>query len=104
MIIRKIGAVGGLARRKSLSGITSIFKDKNKDKDKDKDNEDDLTPPGAGKEKKKKNDKVAVVIDPRLSKVLRPHQVEGVKVRITPLSTLLNHPILRSSCTNARRG
>ncbi|GBE82171.1 DNA repair protein, SNF2 family [Sparassis latifolia] len=33
---------------------------------------------GGGKEKKK-NDKVAVVIDPRLSKVLRPHQVEGVK-------------------------
>ena len=35
---------------------------------------------GGGKDKKKKNDKVAVVIDPRLSKVLRPHQVEGVKV------------------------
>lgn len=34
---------------------------------------------GGGKEKKKKNDKVAVVIDPRLTKVLRPHQVEGVK-------------------------
>ncbi|KAI0928410.1 DNA repair protein rhp54 [Taiwanofungus camphoratus] len=29
--------------------------------------------------KKKKIDKVAVVIDPRLGKVLRPHQVEGVK-------------------------
>ncbi|KAH9935029.1 P-loop containing nucleoside triphosphate hydrolase protein [Fomitopsis serialis] len=34
---------------------------------------------GGGKEKKKHNDKVAVVIDPRLCKVLRPHQVEGVK-------------------------
>ncbi|KAA1471088.1 DNA repair protein, SNF2 family [Dentipellis sp. KUC8613] len=32
-----------------------------------------------GKDKKKRNDKVPVVIDPRLSKVLRPHQVEGVK-------------------------
>ena len=33
--------------------------------------------------KKKVDDKpkVPVVIDPRLSKVLRPHQVEGVKVR-----------------------
>lgn len=30
----------------------------------------------------KKVDKVAVVIDPRLSKVLRPHQIEGVKVRL----------------------
>jgi DNA repair and recombination RAD54-like protein len=29
---------------------------------------------------KKKETKVAVVIDPRLTKVLRPHQVEGVKV------------------------
>jgi DNA repair and recombination protein RAD54 and RAD54-like protein len=35
---------------------------------------------GGGKDKQKMNDKVPVVIDPRLSKVLRPHQVEGVKV------------------------
>lgn len=31
---------------------------------------------------KSKVEKVPVVIDPRLSKVLRPHQVEGVKVRM----------------------
>jgi DNA repair and recombination RAD54-like protein len=30
--------------------------------------------------KKKEAAKVPVVIDPRLTKVLRPHQVEGVKV------------------------
>lgn len=30
---------------------------------------------------KKEVPKVPVVIDPRLSKVLRPHQIEGVKVR-----------------------
>ncbi len=35
---------------------------------------------GSGKDKKKKKDKVPVVIDPRLCKVLRPHQIEGVKV------------------------
>ena len=35
---------------------------------------------GEGKNKKNKVEKVPVVIDPRLSKVLRPHQVEGVKV------------------------
>jgi len=35
---------------------------------------------GEGDEKKEKVPKVPVVIDPRLSKVLRPHQVEGVKV------------------------
>ncbi|THH33942.1 hypothetical protein EUX98_g203 [Antrodiella citrinella] len=34
---------------------------------------------GSGKDKKKTNSRVAVVIDPRLCKVLRPHQVEGVK-------------------------
>jgi DNA repair and recombination RAD54-like protein len=34
---------------------------------------------GEGKQKDKKQEKVPVVIDPRLSKVLRPHQVEGVK-------------------------
>jgi DNA repair and recombination RAD54-like protein len=33
------------------------------------------------KGKDKAKTKVPVVIDPRLSKVLRPHQVEGVKVR-----------------------
>jgi DNA repair and recombination RAD54-like protein len=38
---------------------------------------------GGGKEKKAHYKKVPVVIDPRLSKVLRPHQVEGVKVRAT---------------------
>ncbi|KIM87179.1 hypothetical protein PILCRDRAFT_815650 [Piloderma croceum F 1598] len=34
---------------------------------------------GEGKDKKRKVSKVPVVIDPRLTKVLRPHQVEGVK-------------------------
>ncbi|KAF9013902.1 DNA repair protein, SNF2 family [Cyathus striatus] len=34
---------------------------------------------GEGQVKNGKMDKVPVVIDPRLSKVLRPHQVEGVK-------------------------
>ncbi|KAF5347884.1 hypothetical protein D9757_013422 [Collybiopsis confluens] len=34
---------------------------------------------GEGKDKKDNVSKVPVVIDPRLSKVLRPHQVEGVK-------------------------
>ena len=46
---------------------------------------------GGGKDKKKATSKVAVVIDPRLSKVLRPHQVEGVKVSLSQhhLSTSL---------------
>lgn len=38
---------------------------------------------GGGKEKRVPDNKVPVVIDPRLTKVLRPHQVEGVKVRAT---------------------
>lgn len=36
---------------------------------------------GENKDKNVVADKVPVVIDPRLTKVLRPHQVEGVKVR-----------------------
>ena len=32
--------------------------------------------------KEKKEVKVPVVIDPRLSKMLRPHQIEGVKVSV----------------------
>ena len=35
---------------------------------------------GEDKDKKRAVDKVPVVIDPQLTKVLRPHQVEGVKV------------------------
>jgi len=34
--------------------------------------------------------KVAVVIDPKLSKVLRPHQIEGVKVSISPQPQVIN--------------
>jgi DNA repair and recombination protein RAD54 and RAD54-like protein len=40
---------------------------------------------GEGKDKKRKAPKVPVVIDPRLTKVLRPHQVEGVKVSVLSL-------------------
>lgn len=36
--------------------------------------------------KKRAAEKVPVVIDPRLTKVLRPHQVEGVKVRTRSLT------------------
>ena len=36
------------------------------------------------KKKVDDNPKIPVVIDPRLAKVLRPHQVEGVKVGIAP--------------------
>lgn len=46
VMIRKLGSMGKLARRNSLAGITSLFKDKDKDKDKDE-----------GKDKKKKKDK-----------------------------------------------
>jgi DNA repair and recombination RAD54-like protein len=51
---------------------------------------------GGGKEKNAHRNKVPVVIDPRLCKVLRPHQVEGVKVRVFL-------PILRPSCSILRR-
>jgi len=49
---------------------------------------------GSGKEKSAHPNKVPVVIDPRLSKVLRPHQVEGVKVRVlfVSLSRLMSCP------------
>ncbi|KIY61771.1 hypothetical protein CYLTODRAFT_205031 [Cylindrobasidium torrendii FP15055 ss-10] len=42
VMIRKLGSMGKLARRNSLAGITSLFKDKDKDKD------------GSGKKSKKK--------------------------------------------------
>jgi DNA repair and recombination RAD54-like protein len=42
---------------------------------------------GRDKDKENKVAKVPVVIDPRLTKVLRPHQVEGVKVSILIISS-----------------
>lgn len=52
---------------------------------------------GEGSDKKNKVGKVPVVIDPRLTKVLRPHQVEGVKVRAASsfhsLSPASFHPV-----------
>lgn len=46
---------------------------------------------GEGKQKDKNQAKVPVVIDPRLSKVLRPHQVEGVKVSHLTIMSMI-HP------------
>lgn len=40
---------------------------------------------GLKKQVDNKHPKIPVVIDPRLAKVLRPHQVEGVKVDVTNL-------------------
>ena len=53
--------------------------------------------------KKKVDDhpKIPVVIDPRLAKVLRPHQVEGVKVRVRRQPP--GHADGASSCTGAPR-
>lgn len=50
-MIRKLGSMGRLARRNSLAGITSLFKDKDKDKDKDGEGRDKK---GKKKEKDKK--------------------------------------------------
>ena len=58
---------------------------------------------GEGKEKKL-SDKVPVVIDPRLTKILRPHQVEGVQVGflLLYLTHFTNQPHANSSCTGAQ--
>ncbi|KAF9526422.1 hypothetical protein CPB83DRAFT_908375 [Crepidotus variabilis] len=56
VMIRKLGAMGKLARRNSLAGITSLFKDKDKEKDKDKDKDGDKDKKG----KKKKSAKSEV--------------------------------------------
>jgi len=53
--------------------------------------------------KKKLETKVPVVIDPRLAKMLRPHQIEGVKVCL-PLSQVSRLSWADGSfCTNVRR-
>jgi DNA repair and recombination RAD54-like protein len=51
-----------------------------------------------------KTQKVPVVLCPKLTKVLRPHQIEGVKVRYRPLVLAISHLMTHSSCTNARLG
>ncbi|TFK38631.1 hypothetical protein BDQ12DRAFT_722968 [Crucibulum laeve] len=54
VMIRKLGSMGKLARRNSLAGITSLFKDKDKDKDKDGEAKDKK---GKKKDKEKKSAK-----------------------------------------------
>lgn len=46
---------------------------------------------GISDEKKKVDVKVPVVIDPRLAKILRPHQIEGVKFLYRCTTGLLAH-------------
>ncbi|KAH9949476.1 hypothetical protein B0H21DRAFT_820070 [Amylocystis lapponica] len=59
MVIRKLGSIGKLARRNSLAGITSLFKDKEK-----KDDED-----GGGKKSKKKKGEKGVAAEASISHV-----------------------------------
>ncbi|KAI0761174.1 hypothetical protein BD413DRAFT_607253 [Trametes elegans] len=58
MVIRKLGNIGKLARRNSLAGITSLFKDK-----KEKEEEEGA----AGKKSKKKKGEKATAADPSVS-------------------------------------
>lgn len=57
VVIRKIGSIGKLARRNSLAGITSLFKDKNKSSEASEDNS----------KKKKKKDAKGEVVAPSIS-------------------------------------
>jgi hypothetical protein len=58
VVIRKIGSIGKLARRNSLAGITSLFKDKNKSSEGSEDGK---------KKKKKEKDAKGDVVAPALS-------------------------------------
>lgn len=68
VVIRKIGSMGKLARRNSLAGITSLFKDK-KDKEKEKEKVGDMAEAGtsSGKKPKKKKDAKGSVAEPAVS-------------------------------------
>lgn len=71
VVIRKIGSIGKLARRNSLAGITSLFKDKNKEKDQHGDsvNNNDSGGSVAGKKSKSKRSKdgKGSVLEPTVS-------------------------------------
>ena len=67
VVIRKIGSIGKLARRNSLAGITSLFKDK---KEKEKERDGDAAPEAgssSGKKPKKKKDAKGSVAEPAVS-------------------------------------
>ncbi|KAI9462712.1 hypothetical protein HD554DRAFT_1442366 [Boletus coccyginus] len=68
VVIRKIGSMGKLARRNSLAGITSLFKDK-KDKEKEKEKVGDVAEAGSssGKKPRKKKDAKGSVAEPAVS-------------------------------------
>lgn len=57
VMIRKLGSMGRLARRNSLAGITSLFKDKDKNKEKSAESEDGESGGQEAKDKDKKGKK-----------------------------------------------
>ena len=58
---------------------------------------------GEGQKKTQKTQKVAVVLCPKLTKVLRPHQIEGVKASFNYSYCLLRFSNLHSFYTDARQ-
>ena len=99
VVIRKIGSIGKLARRNSLAGITSLFKDKNK-----------ASPEGveeADKKKKKKDAKGAAVapsVSHAIAEVDRASEWSGPEMTgLSPAAKLARQHTLKSNAEAAAK-
>lgn len=99
MVIRKLGSIGKLARRNSLAGITSLFKDK-KDKD-------DGEEGGGKKSKKKKGDKGSAAeasVSHVTAEVDRADWTAGADMQgLSPAARLARQHTLKSNAEAAAR-
>lgn len=101
VMIRKLGSMGKLARRNSLAGITSLFKDK--DKDKNKDDDDEVTDP-KGKKSKGKSRKAEASVSHATVEVDRSSDWSGPGMEgLSPAAKLARQHTLKSNAEAAAR-
>ncbi|KAI5997380.1 hypothetical protein EDD15DRAFT_2386953 [Pisolithus albus] len=109
VVIRKIGSIGKLARRNSLAGITSLFKDKNKEKDQHGDsvNNNDSGGSVAGKKSKSKRSKdgKGSVLEPTVSHAIAEldRTGSGSECGLSPAAKLARQHTLKSNAEAAAK-
>ncbi|TFY81795.1 hypothetical protein EWM64_g2218 [Hericium alpestre] len=100
LVIRKLGSIGKLARRNSLAGITSLFKDK-----KDKDGEEGAGSSKKGKKKKGEKGEVSEAsVSHATAELDRPSSEWSAELNgLTPAAKLARQHTLKTNAEAAAR-
>ncbi|KAL5495818.1 hypothetical protein ACEPAI_1282 [Sanghuangporus weigelae] len=99
VMIRKLGSMGKLARRSSLAGITSLFKDKEKNKEGDEDGAD-----SKGRKAKGKSRKADASVSHVTAEIDRSNDWSGPGMEgLSPAAKLARQHTLKSNAEAAAR-